>query len=48
MTDQPSFSKLVIHVLMGADRPLTIDEIIWRVELFRPIDTRDPVRDWPI
>ena len=42
MTEQPSFSKLVIHVLMGADRPLTIDEIIWRVELFRPIDTRDP------
>ena len=42
MNDQPSFQKLVTQVLSGAPRPLTVDEIQARVEMIRPVDTRNP------
>jgi tetratricopeptide (TPR) repeat protein len=42
MTNEPSFTQLVTQVLMMADRPLTLAEIIARVEMIRPVDTRDP------
>lgn len=42
MTDKPSFTQLVRQVLMMADRPLTVDEIVARVETTRPVDTRNP------
>ncbi len=42
MTDKPSFIQLVTQVLMTADRPLTLTEIIARVEMIRPVDTRNP------
>ena len=42
MTTQPSFTQLVTQVLMIADRPLTVAEIIARVEMIRPVRTRNP------
>jgi tetratricopeptide (TPR) repeat protein len=42
MTTQPSFTQLVTQVLMTADRPLTVAEIIARVEMIRPVRTRNP------
>ena len=42
MTSKPSFTQLVIQVLMTADRPLTIAEIKVQVEIIRPVDTRNP------
>ncbi len=42
MTNEPSFTQLVTQVLMITDRPLTLAEIIARVEMIRPVDTRDP------
>ncbi len=42
MTQEPSFTQLVTHVLMMATRPLTLVEIIARVEMMRPVDTRNP------
>jgi tetratricopeptide (TPR) repeat protein len=37
-----SFVQLVTQALMGADRPLTVAEIKARVEMIRPVRTRDP------
>ncbi|MDH4209216.1 MAG: tetratricopeptide repeat protein [Anaerolineae bacterium] len=39
---EPSFVQLVTQALMGADRPLTVAEIKARVEMIRPVRTRDP------
>lgn len=39
---QPSFVQLVTQALSGADRPLTLAEIQARVEMLRPVNTRDP------
>jgi tetratricopeptide (TPR) repeat protein len=38
----PSFVQLVTQALIGAGRPLTIAEIKSRVEMVRPVRTRDP------
>jgi hypothetical protein len=40
--NQPPYTQLVAGVLENASRPLTVDEILARVEQFRPVDTRDP------
>jgi tetratricopeptide (TPR) repeat protein len=40
--DEPSFTQLVTQVLIGAECPLTLEEIIARVEMIRPVDTRKP------
>ncbi len=42
MTEEPSFTQLVTQVLMKADQPLTVNEIIARVEVVRPVDTHHP------
>ena len=42
MTTEPSFAQLVTQALVGAGRPLTIAEIKSRVEMVRPVHTRDP------
>lgn len=42
MTEEPSFTQLVTQVLMMADRPLTLAEIIARVEMIRPVRTHNP------
>ena len=42
MTAQPSFTQLVTQVLKTADRPLTVAEVKARVEMVRPVDTRNP------
>ena len=42
MTIGPSFAKLVTQAVLGAGRPLTLDEIKARVEMVRPVDTRNP------
>jgi len=42
MTNEPSFTQLVTQVLMIADQPLTLAEIIARVEMMRPVNTRNP------
>jgi len=42
MTNELSFTQLVTQVLMMADRPLTLAEIIARVEMVRPVHTRNP------
>ena len=42
MTTPLSFRQLVTQVLMIADRPLTLAEIIARVEMIRPVDSRNP------
>jgi tetratricopeptide (TPR) repeat protein len=42
MRTEPSFTQLVTEVLMTADHPLTIAEVKSRVEMFRPVDTRNP------
>ncbi|MCP4543892.1 MAG: tetratricopeptide repeat protein [Chloroflexi bacterium] len=42
MTDKLSFTQLVTQVLMMANHPLTLVEIIARVEMIRPVDTRNP------
>jgi tetratricopeptide (TPR) repeat protein len=42
MTTEPSFVQLVTQALVGAGRPLTIVEIKSRVEMVRPVHTRDP------
>lgn len=39
---EPSFAQLVTQVLSSADRPLTIAEIMARVERVRPMRTRNP------
>jgi len=39
---EQSFTQLVAQVLMNADRPLTLSEVKTQVELFRPVETRDP------
>ena len=39
---EPSFVQLVTQALVGADRPLTVAEIKGRVEMIRPVRTRDP------
>jgi tetratricopeptide (TPR) repeat protein len=39
---KPSFVQLVTQALIGADRPLTVAEIKARVEMIRPVRTRDP------
>jgi tetratricopeptide (TPR) repeat protein len=39
---EPSFVQLVTQALVGADRPLTVAEIKARVEMVRPVRTRDP------
>ncbi len=39
---EPSFVQLVTQALMGANRPLTVAEIKARVEMIRPVRTRDP------
>jgi len=38
----PSFVQLVTQALIGAGRPLTVAEIKSRVEMIRPVRTRDP------
>jgi tetratricopeptide (TPR) repeat protein len=38
----PSFVQLVTQALIGAGRPLTVAEIKSRVEMVRPVRTRDP------
>jgi len=42
MMTEPSFVQLVTQALMGADRPRTVAEIKARVEMIRPVRTRDP------
>jgi hypothetical protein len=42
MPTEPSFTQLVTQVLMMANRPLTLTEIIARVEMIRPVRTRNP------
>lgn len=42
MKTQPSFTQLVAQAVSGADRPLTLDEIKARVEMVRPMNTRNP------
>ena len=42
MMTEPSFVQLVTQALMGADRPLTVAEIKARVEMIRPVRSRDP------
>jgi len=42
MTAKPSFTQLVTQVLETADRPLTVAEVKARVEMVRPVDTRNP------
>ena len=42
MTTKPSFAQLVTQALSGAGRPLTLAEIQARVEMVRPVNTRDP------
>ena len=42
MAGKPSFAQLVTQAVSGADRPLTLAEIQARVEMVRPVDTRDP------
>ena len=42
MADKPSFGQLVVQAVSGADRPLTLAEIQARVEMVRPVDTRNP------
>jgi len=42
MTTEPSFVQLVTQALIGAGRPLTVAEIKARVEMVRPVHTRDP------
>ena len=42
MTTELSFVQLVTQALMGANRPLTVAEIKARVEMIRPVHTRDP------
>ena len=42
MTTEPSFVQLVTQALMGAGRPLTLAEIKARVEMVRPVRTRNP------
>jgi len=39
---EPSFVQLVTQALMGAGRPLTVAEVKARVEMIRPVRTRDP------
>jgi tetratricopeptide (TPR) repeat protein len=42
MSTEPSFAQLVMQAVFGADRPLTLAEIKARVEMIRPVDTRNP------
>jgi len=42
MATEPSFAQLVMQAVFGADRPLTLAEIKARVEMIRPVDTRNP------
>ena len=42
MSTPPSFTRLVTQALLGAGRPLTIAGIKARVEMVRPMRTRDP------
>ncbi|MBN1979661.1 MAG: tetratricopeptide repeat protein, partial [Anaerolineae bacterium] len=42
MPTEPSFAQLVTQAVFGADRPLTLAEIKARVEMIRPVDTRNP------
>jgi tetratricopeptide (TPR) repeat protein len=42
MATKPSFTQLVIQVLEAADHPLTVAEVKARVEMVRPVDTRNP------
>jgi len=42
VTTEPSFVQLVTQALMGAGRPLTLAEIKARVEMVRPVRTRNP------
>jgi tetratricopeptide (TPR) repeat protein len=42
MKSEPSFSKLVTQAVFDADHPLTLAEIKARVEMIRPVDTRNP------
>ena len=39
---EPSFVQLVTQALVGIGRPLTVAEIKSRVEMIRPVRTRDP------
>jgi len=40
--NKPSYAKLVTQALIGARRPLTLDEVRARVELLRPLTGRNP------
>ncbi|HUT21144.1 MAG TPA: hypothetical protein VM366_18470 [Anaerolineae bacterium] len=42
MPEEPSYTQLVVQVLRSAARPLTVDEILARVALVRPLETRNP------
>jgi tetratricopeptide (TPR) repeat protein len=42
MSAEPSFAQLVTQAVFGASHPLTLAEIKARVEMVRPIDTRNP------
>jgi len=42
MTTYPPYTRVVTQALMGADRPLTVAEVLSRVEMVRPVDSRDP------
>jgi len=42
MTTQPPYTQVVTQALTGANRPLTVAEILSRVEMVRPVDSRDP------
>ena len=42
MVTEPSFVQLVTQALIGAGRPLTLAEIQARVEMVRPVRTRNP------
>ena len=42
MKTEPSFVQLVTQALIGAGRPLTLAEIKARVEMVRPVHTRNP------
>lgn len=42
METEPSFTQLVTQVLQKSDHPLTLDEIMERVERIRPVRTKAP------
>jgi tetratricopeptide (TPR) repeat protein len=42
MKSEPSFAQLVTQAVFGANHPLTLAEIKARVEMVRPVDTRNP------